>query len=130
ARYGGDEFVALLLNLGDSSDQATLKLQLIAQSILAQLEDTYRVGANDYFSTASIGATLLQAEDADAQEVFQQLDIALSDAKKEGRNQVCFFDPVLQEMVSQQAQLLDELRIAIRDGQLVLHYQPQLNAAN
>lgn len=130
ARYGGDEFVALLMNLGNSAEQASLKLQLIAQSILTHLDDTYRIGIHHYFSTASIGATLLQTDNSDAHEVFKQLDIALSDAKKEGPNQMCFFDPVLQETVNQQALLLDELRVAIRDAQLTLYYQPQFNVDN
>lgn len=127
ARYGGDEFVILLADLGEDTEQASLKTQLLAQSVIYGLEDTYVVDGHDYFSTASIGATLFSASEPNAQEVFKQLDIALSSAKSDGENQIRFFDPAWQESVSNRARVLDELRTAIKEQQLELFYQPQLN---
>lgn len=130
ARYGGDEFVVLLAHLGNSAEPASLKAQLIAQSIINTLEGTYVIEGKSYFSTASIGATLYRAGSPDPQNVFKQLDIALSSAKSDGNNQIRFFDPAWQETVSKRARLLEELRQAITQHQLELHYQPQLNGQN
>ena len=127
ARYGGDEFVILFMELGADEEQASLKAQLLAQSVVYSLEDTYVIGKNAYFSTASIGATLLRARNPDSLVVFQQLDIALSSAKGDGKNQIRFFDPAWQDSVNKRAHLLDELRLAIKERQLELFYQPQLN---
>lgn len=127
ARTGGDEFIALIMNLGDSLEQASIKLELIGKSLLAHLEDTYRIGSSDYFSSCSIGATLLPVDVVDAREVLKQLDIALTYAKEAGPGQFRFFDPQLQATVNDESRLLDALRVAIRDGQLELFFQPQFN---
>lgn len=129
ARSGGDEFVALLMNLGNSAEQASLKLQLLGNAMLAQLEGSYHIGGAEYFSSSCIGATLLAIEGIDAREVFKQLDIALSYAKQEGPGQLRFFDPQLQMTVNEEAKMLDELRGALQLGELVLHYQPQFDAS-
>lgn len=127
ARYGGDEFVMLAIKLGNDSEQASLKAQLIAQSIINSLEDSYTLGGKSYFTTVSIGTTLFKAGNLNTYEVFKQLDIALASAKSVGKNQIRFFDPIWQESINRQAQLLDELRLAIREHQLELYYQAQLN---
>lgn len=127
ARYGGDEFVILLMDMGEDEEQASLKTQLLAQSFINALEDTYSIENNHYFSTVSIGATLLLTSNPNSQEVLKQLDFALSNAKSDGKNKIRFFDPAWQESVSRRARLLDELRIAINEQQLELFYQPQLN---
>jgi diguanylate cyclase (GGDEF)-like protein/PAS domain S-box-containing protein len=129
ARYGGDEFVILLMELGEDTEQASLRAQLIAQSVIDNLNDTYSLGSNTYLSTASIGATLFRPTHPNTEEVFKQLEIALSSAKRDGTNSISFFDPVLQETVRKKAQLLDELRSAIINKELELFYQPQLNAS-
>ena len=127
ARFGGDEFVILFVELGANEEQASLKTQLLAQSVVYSLEDTYVIGKKAYFSTASIGATLVRASKPNTREIFKQLDIALSSAKGDGKNQIRFFDPAWQDSVNKRAHLLDELRIAIDEKQLELFYQPQLN---
>lgn len=127
ARFGGDDFVILFMELGADEEQASLKTQLLAQSVVYSLEDTYVIGKNAYFSTASIGATLVRASKPNSREIFKQLDIALSSAKSDGKNQIRFFDPAWQDSVNKRAHLLDELRIAIKERQLELFYQPQLN---
>ncbi len=127
ARYGGDEFVVLLNRLGPSPEEASLKIQLVAQAILGTLDDTYFVEERPYFSTCSIGATLIEPGTSDMQEIFKQLDIALSEAKTEGRNQLRFFDSGLQESLNRQAQMQHELRVALQEHQFELYYQPQLN---
>lgn len=127
ARFGGDEFVILFMELGADEEQASLKTQLLAQSVVYSLEDTYVIGKNAYFSTASIGATLVRARKPNSKEIFKQLDIALSSAKGDGKNKIRFFDPSWQDSVNTRAHLLEELRIAIKERQLELFYQPQIN---
>ncbi len=129
ARYGGDEFVVMLETLGDDAGRAATSVQRMAQSILSGLADNYRIQNADYFSTCSIGITLFGEGAADTVELVKQVDIAMFQAKKEGGNAICFFDPEWQAMVSERATLLQELREAIHRHQFELYYQPQLDAA-
>lgn len=128
ARYGADEFVVILEPLGDDAGRAATLVQRMAQSILSGLEDNYRIQESDYFSTCSIGITLFGEGAADTVELIKQVDIAMFQAKEEGGNAICFFDPAWQAMVSERAKLLRELREAIHQHQFELYYQPQLDA--
>lgn len=127
ARYGGDEFAVILRDLGENPEQATLRAQIVAKTILSALEDHYKIEHSLYFTTSCIGATLLTDSLLLPQEVMTQLDIALTNAKSTGVNQICFFDPKWQAIVIERAQLLDELRTAITEQQFELYYQPQLD---
>lgn len=127
ARYGGDEFLILLMNLGESAESASLKTQLIAKSFANILEDSHWIGNRNYFSTASIGATLFRIGQQGTHELFKQLDIALSSAKREDNSSIRFFDPAWQASATKRARLLEDLRIAIKEQQLELFYQPQFN---
>lgn len=129
-RYGGDEFIILLPNLGSNLEKASLNTQIFAQSILSTLEGNYIINDSSCFSSASIGATLQQTSTLDLQELQKQLDIALSNAKEDGNNQIRFFDPAWQVSVSERAKLLEDLRNAIAEHHLELYYQPQWNERN
>ena len=130
ARYGGDEFIVILQSLGADTEQASLKTQQLANLIISSLEDTYKIGDSLYFSTTSIGVTLLKNNAPTAKEVLRELDIALSNAKSDGNNNIRFFDPVWQTSVIQRAQLLDELRNALKEHQFELFYQAQVDSAD
>lgn len=127
ARFGGDEFVLLLRNLGKTPNQALDSLQLIAQTILIRLEDTYVLEAGSYYSTCSAGTTLFGDTSTTALELIKQLDIALVDAKQSGRNRVSFFDPTWQVAVDEHARLLSELRDGIAGHQFEMYFQAQLD---
>ena len=58
---------------------------------------------------------------------MKHADIAMYQAKNLGRNMFCFFDHQMQEKVTLRAELSADLRIAIRDEQFRLFYQPQVN---
>lgn len=126
ARYGGDEFVVLLAELGESSEQAATIAQVVAQTLLTTLEDRYQLKGGAHYSSCSIGATFFKSG-TDTTELLKQVDIALFQAKNKGRNIISFFDPAWQAAVSERAQLLADLRQAIGAHQFELYYQPQLD---
>ena len=138
ARLGGDEFVIMLKDLSEDDAQATDQVAAVGAKVLSALKQPYQLGGVQHHSSASVGVTLfgtaqgVQADAADSADsvdaLFQRADLALYQAKAAGRNTVCFFDPAMQAATAARAELEVALREALRDGQLALYYQPQVNA--
>ena len=127
ARLGGDEFVIVLGNLSSTSHEAVTQTEVVGEKILAALNDTFQLGSIDHRSSASIGATLFCGHETSVDDLLRQADLAMYKAKDTGRNALCFFDPGMQAMVIERADLENDLRLALSARQFVLHYQPQVD---
>ena len=127
ARLGGDEFVIMLTELAPEPMVAAHEAELVAGKLLAALREPYDLGGVGHHNSASIGVTLFGADVSNAEELFQQADLALHQAKASGRDSYRFFDPVMQANVSERVALERELRQALQVQQLLLHYQPQVD---
>ena len=126
ARLGGDEFVVLLVDLAGESGEAAAHAQRLGEKLLASLAQPYQLGAHPYQGACSMGATLFGLADHSAAELLKQADIAMYAVKTQARtNGLCFFDPQMQTLINQRAQLQADLRQALARQELVLHYQPQ-----
>jgi len=88
ARFGGDEFVVLLENLADSTEQAMQKARGVGEKILKVLNQPYLLGELDYASTPSIGLAVFGRDCDSLDEVLAQADRAMYAAKKAGRNAI------------------------------------------
>ncbi|KGK41412.1 hypothetical protein LH51_14760 [Nitrincola sp. A-D6] len=128
ARFGGDEFVVMLGSLSSSEPDAGSVARKVADKILETLRQEYRFEGQSHYSTPSIGITLINGSVA-ADDLLKQADLAMYKAKEAGRNRLYFYDPAMQEAISLRAQMESELRVAIEQEQLLLYYQPQVNAA-
>ena len=126
ARLGGDEFVVVLSNLGQIRKVAAATTEAIAEKILRAIAQPFKVGRLDHQCSASIGVALFHGRQTSTDELMRQADLAMYRAKAAGRNQVRFFDPVMELEVHAQADLERDLRRAIDEQQFVLHYQPQV----
>ncbi len=129
ARLGGDEFVVMLEELSEETIEAAGQTESIAHKILAALNEPYRLESHRHHSTPSVGITLFNAHQAKVEELLQQADIAMYQAKKGGRNTLRFFDQKMQEAITHRASLESELRAAIDRQQFQLYYQTQLDRA-
>jgi diguanylate cyclase (GGDEF)-like protein/PAS domain S-box-containing protein len=127
ARLGGDEFVVMLEDLGEQTLQAATKVRIVGEKILGILNMPYRLAKQDYHCSASIGATLFSGNQQTIDELMKQADIAMYQAKKDGRATVRFFDPQMQEKISTRARMEGDLRNALENHQFQLHYQIQVN---
>lgn len=127
ARFGGDEFVVMLGSLSTDESEAGAIARKVADKILDTLRQEYRFEGQYHYSTPSIGITLINGSVA-ADDLLKQADLAMYKAKEAGRNRLYFYDPAMQEAISSRAQMESELRVAIEQEQLVLYYQPQVNA--
>jgi len=130
ARLGGDEFVVLLEELSTQPMRAASQTEIIGEKIIATLGEPYRLAAHECRSTPSIGAALFNNSNLDTNELLKQADIAMYQAKKCGRNVLRFFDPVMQEIVNDRADLESELRNALEKQQFQLFYQVQVDSSH
>ncbi|MET3107443.1 diguanylate cyclase (GGDEF)-like protein/PAS domain S-box-containing protein [Oxalobacteraceae bacterium GrIS 2.11] len=125
ARFGGDEFVVLLTGLGTDDDIAAGNAKSAALKLLEALNQTFQLGDVVHHSTASIGVSMFNGKFSNPDELLKQADLAMYKSKKAGRNTMRFFDPSLESAMKQQATLEEDLRIALKDQQFILHYQGQ-----
>ena len=127
ARLGGDEFVVMLEELSESSQDAATQAEVIGQKILAALAPPYLLAGHEHHSTGSVGGTPFSEHRETVDDLLKRADLAMYQAKAAGRNTLRFFDPRMQAVVTARAILEVELRRGVREGQFVLHYQPQVN---
>ena len=117
--WGGDEF-AITLGYIDNPQDASR----VAQRLLRVLEKPYEIDGAFINTGASIGIAIHPDNGDTVEELFKHADIALYRAKRQGRNQFCFFHQEMQTQFSRRYQLEVRLREAMNRNELVMHYQP------
>lgn len=126
-RLGGDEFVLMLENLSDNIQEAAIQAGLIGEKIREAVAVPYVAQGLELWTTASIGVSLFYGHEASVDELLKYSDFAMYHAKKEGRNNVRFFDPEMQATLVERSSLESDLRHALGRQQLRLYYQIQVN---
>jgi diguanylate cyclase len=124
ARLGGDEFAVLQLGITDATDADTL-----AARIARILGEPCTIAGSNLDVTVSVGITtsLCQTKVASPDALVMQADLALYRAKDDGRNCIRFHATEMDEQVHERVVVAEELRSGINRGELMLHYQPQVD---
>ena len=123
-RMGGDEFVLVLFNV----HQLDSFLQTI-ESYLNSIRRTYVLENDHFFVTYSAGVALYPDHGKDYINLFRHADAAMSMAKAKGKDQIVIFDDEMVLLIKQQTEILNQLRVAIRNNEFSLHYQPIIRVA-
>jgi diguanylate cyclase (GGDEF)-like protein/PAS domain S-box-containing protein len=124
ARLGGDEFVVLLTDFTD-----TAVVPPISDRMLKALTAPYDLRGHDAQTSASIGICLYPGDGSDAVTLMKNADIAMYHAKELGRNNYQFYAEDMNQRMLRRQQLEHDLRAAVENNELVLHYQPQVVVA-
>lgn len=123
ARLGGDEFAVIQTRLRRMEDAGTL-----GQRLLAELASPIELDGNRHHVGLSAGVALSEPGQVDqADKMMKAADLALYRAKEEGRGRVCFFLPEMDLKLQERHAMEIELRAAILNQGLTLHYQPQVD---
>ncbi len=126
ARFGGDEFVAVLVDLEDPHDCVP-----VLERLLTAAADPVPLNFNGepiaLRVSASIGATIYPKDGADADLLMRHADQAMYLAKQAGKNRYHLFDVAHDTAVKQQREWLEQLRHALVNGEFVLFYQPKVD---
>ncbi|MBS7350236.1 MAG: EAL domain-containing protein [Comamonas sp.] len=123
ARLGGDEFVILLGSLDEEEKKANIQAENMAEKVRYSLEQAFDFEGIMVHSSCSIGLTLFQGKNINQEEVLQRAEMALYRAKEHGRNQICAFEPSMQEEMLWHAAVMHDLRVALDREQFRVFYQ-------
>ncbi len=122
SRLGGDEFVAILSVLQPETCETLL------QRLLEVVSKPVVLNGVELKVSVSVGVTFYpQAEPVDADQLLRQADQAMYQAKIAGKNRFTFFDPTLEEHLRGRHQILEQIRLALRNNEMSLYYQPKVN---
>jgi len=118
SRFGGDEFVVLCAELMSVGEAVA-----VADRIRRSLIEPFQVAGNKLYTTLSIGLAVSRDGEYTADELLRDADAAMYRAKDLGRNRIEIFDEGMREKLVERMELEQELRAAIRDQSLSLHFQ-------
>jgi diguanylate cyclase (GGDEF)-like protein/PAS domain S-box-containing protein len=119
ARLAGDEFTVILEELRSAAD-----VPLVAQKVMAALEQPVEHEGREFAVTASLGFALFPDDGEDAETLLRHADAAMYQGKSDGRNTFQRFAAEMREAARGRAMLEAGLRRALERGELELHYQP------
>lgn len=125
ARIGGDEFAIILR---DVSDTDVIKLR--CNQLLDAIGQHYSIDGVDQIIGGSIGVAIIPEDGDNPDDLLRLVDLAMYEAKSQGRNRLHFFSPELNQVAQQSAKLENELRTALNEDQFFLEYQPITSASD
>lgn len=125
ARLGGDEFT---VSLPDQRNPD--QVEKIAQNIITKMAEPFHLGNEEIFLSASIGITVYPRDAQNLENLLKHADQAMYAAKESGRNRFSYFTSQLQTAAQARMRLTSELRTAIAEQQLEVHFQAIVNLAS
>ena len=120
ARLGGDEFT--VISVGEDQPETMTRL---AERLTRAMDEEIEVEGRSLRVSLSIGIAMFPQDGADAATLLANSDAALYRAKAEGRGRFCAFNSRMDRRMHDRRVLQQDLRHAIKRGELMLHYQPQ-----
>ncbi|MGN7297362.1 putative bifunctional diguanylate cyclase/phosphodiesterase [Ferdinandcohnia sp. SAFN-114] len=121
-RVGGDEFIVLLRDIKDEED-----LIKYVTRILTKFNTPISISGQEYIMTCSIGVATYPNDGDTSRELIKNADDALYNVKNKGKNHYLFFNSKIKNESLERRLLENALRMAIKDEQFYLEYQPKLN---
>lgn len=122
ARWGGDEFVVLMRGFSDK-----MSIAGPAHELQTDLRAPFQLGENEIHLSASIGIAVYPSDGEDAESLLKNADMAMYQAKRNGRNQQRFYTEQEDHWAHRHLETEAQLHRALRNGEFVVHYQPQMS---
>ncbi len=129
ARLGGDEFALLMGEYKNPSTSSQHHIEYAAQHILKVISEIpYQLEGLEYLASAGIGIAMIDNHQPSVEAILKHADLALFQAKAQGRNKFRFFKPDMEVAVAARAALEADLRAGLALEQFLLYYQPQVDS--
>jgi Amt family ammonium transporter len=119
ARFGGDEFAVLIEDIAGLGEACTM-----AETVLRQLAQPFRLKKQEIFVTCSIGVVLGSAAYEHPDQVLRDADNAMYSSKEHGGDHYTVFDAGMRVLTQRRLEMEMALRQAMESGEITVHYQP------
>lgn len=123
ARIGGDEFAIISTNIENETD-----VTKASQRVLDSIKKPIIINGNSHHIGTSIGISFFPMDSENPEELFRMADVALYQAKNDGKSVYRLYNPEMDARAKAEKQIEIDLEKAIKNDELVLHYQPLLNS--
>jgi diguanylate cyclase (GGDEF)-like protein/PAS domain S-box-containing protein len=127
ARLGGDEFVVLISALSEDANEAAAQAEVAANKLLLELAKPYTLDGYLHSNTPSLGIVVFLAHEHSPDELLQNAEIAMYQAKAAGRTTLRFFDAAMQTAATARTERVTDLHRALEQREFLLYYQTQFN---
>lgn len=121
-RLGGDEFVIMQEGIREAA-----QAECYAEKLIDMFKEPFYIQGSELYISVSIGISLYPQDGTDPEELLKNADMAMYAAKEAGKGKYMVFTPAFQEAFYERVKLERHLRQAVQNGELLLHYQPQLD---
>jgi diguanylate cyclase (GGDEF)-like protein/PAS domain S-box-containing protein len=121
-RLGGDEFTVVMEGMENVSDVVAA-----ADKLRAVLNQPYALHGRHFSTGASIGITLYPLDGGTAEDLLRNADIAMYQAKRQGKGSYHFYTADMNDRIREQLELKEDMRRGIGNDEFVLHYQPKID---
>jgi diguanylate cyclase (GGDEF)-like protein/PAS domain S-box-containing protein len=121
-RLGGDEFTVVMEGMENVSDVVAT-----ADKLQAVLKQPYALHGRHFSNSASIGITLCPLDGGAAEDLLRNADIAMYQAKRQGKGSYHFYTADMNDRIREQLELKEDMRRGIGNEEFVLHYQPKID---
>jgi len=124
ARLGGDEFVVILHDLESDKTKSAQIIDKITQKLHETISRPIKINDLTLRLTSSIGVAFIQDHDIDPFDIIKFADIAMYQAKKEGKNSTRFYQKEMDRWIKRRLEIESALKDAIKGKEFTLAYQP------
>lgn len=128
ARFGGDEFIVLLADLGQLEKNAEMIVYATATRICDVIEAPFQIDEMVYNVGCSIGFEIFPSVNSNYCDVIKHADLAMYEAKLLRQRAALRYDPAMSEKLNSRTACVAELKHALKNNEFMLYYQPQYNA--
>lgn len=129
SRLGGDEF-CVLSSPYKKERECLAHASYFSEKLLAVIRESYDIEEHHLYISASIGVSIISNPKIDAGTFIKEADIAMYDAKVQGRNGITFFNDKLAKRVEWKLEIERLLHFSLENDDISLSYQPQYNPEN
>lgn len=130
ARIGSDQFVLLMSKRSNDKQVYREQLEDFSKMLLTMLKQPYTHGSQSLHSSASLGLTVIDDANHSAEHLLHQAELAMYSAKDTGRGGYCFYDPQMQDAISERLLLEEDIIRGINNKEFGVYFQAQFNSQN